>query len=135
MLSPIIFGSYLECSAPQVAALHHSSWSLLPVQVVCQLLTIHKFSLHLFFSSPCTISIPSYEFVFFCFPFRFLYCFPFHLCYLILAPHHHHHHPILCFSLCPLEVNLHTYLTTWLSSCPVGIFFGFLTIIDNSKKS
>jgi len=32
---------------------------------------------------------------------------------------------ILCFSLCPLEVNLHTYLTTWLSSCPIGIFFGF----------
>ena len=26
------------------------------------------------------------------------------------------------FFFLPLEVNLHTYLTTWLSSCPVGIF-------------
>ena len=26
------------------------------------------------------------------------------------------------FFLLPLEVNLHTYLTTWISSCPVGIF-------------
>jgi len=34
---------------------------------------------------------------------------------------------IIVFSLCPLEVNLHTYLTTWLSSCQVRIFFGFLT--------
>ena len=39
----------------------------------------------------------------------------------------------LCFSLCSLEVNLHTYLTTWLCSCQVGIFFGFLTIIVNPK--
>ena len=31
----------------------------------------------------------------------------------------------LCFSLCPSEVNLHTYLTTWLSSFPVRIFIGF----------
>jgi len=47
---------------------------------------------------------------------------------------HHHHHcvnchnhliilTIFCFSLCPLEVNIHTYLTTWLNSCPVGVFF------------
>ena len=34
-----------------------------------------------------------------------------------------HHIPV--FFLCPLEVNLHTYLTTWLCPCPVGIFFGF----------
>jgi len=31
----------------------------------------------------------------------------------------------LCFSLCHYEVNIHTYLTTWLSLCPVGIFLGF----------
>ena len=28
----------------------------------------------------------------------------------------------LVFHLCLWKVNLHTYLTTWLSSCPVGIF-------------
>ena len=44
-----------------------------------------------------------------------------------------HHHLIFCFSLCPLEVNIHNYLTIWLSSCPVGIFFGFITIIVNLK--
>jgi len=38
----------------------------------------------------------------------------------------HHCHLIIVFSLCPSEVNLHTYLTTWLSSFPVGIFLGFL---------
>ena len=59
------------------------------------------------------------------FPFWFLYCFPFHLCSLILTPSPHHHHLILCFSLYPLELNIHTNLTTWLSSCPVRIFFGF----------
>ena len=31
--------------------------------------------------------------------------------------HHLNHH--IVFSLCPLEVNLDIYLTTWLSSCPV----------------
>jgi len=39
------------------------------------------------------------------------------------------------FSLCPLEVNLHTYLTTWLSLCPVGIFFGFFTILWLKSKT
>jgi len=42
---------------------------------------------------------------------------------------------IFVFSFFPLEVNLHTHLTTWLSSCQVGIFFGFLTIIANPKTS
>jgi len=77
------------------------------------------------------------------FPFIFLFsialCYSVHLClfgfhllsfpYMLFnsAPLHHHHH-IIVFSIFPLEVNLHTYLTTWLSSCPVGILFGFLTI-------
>jgi len=34
---------------------------------------------------------------------------------------------ILVFTFYPLELHLHTYLTTWLSLCPVGILFGFLT--------
>ena len=30
--------------------------------------------------------------------------------------------PYLAFHLCLYEVHIHTYLTTWLSSCPMGIF-------------
>ena len=37
------------------------------------------------------------------------------------------------FSFCSLEENLHTYLTTWLSSCPVTIFFELITIFVNPK--
>jgi len=37
--------------------------------------------------------------------------------------------PYLVFFLLPLEVNLHTYLTIWLSSCPVGIFSRSHTLI------
>ena len=37
----------------------------------------------------------------------------------------------LCFSLCPFEVHIHTYLTTWLSLCPVRIFLGFSPSIAN----
>ena len=47
---------------------------------------------------------------------------------------HHHNHHIFVFSFSPLEDKLHTYLTTWLSSCPVGIFFGSLTIIAKIKN-
>ena len=46
---------------------------------------------------------------------------------------------MILFSIFSLEVNIHTYLTTWLSSRPMGIFFGFLTIfylkIKNHKQS
>jgi len=34
----------------------------------------------------------------------------------------------IVFFLCPLEVIIRTYLTTWLSLCTVRIFFRFLTI-------
>ena len=46
--------------------------------------------------------------------------------------------PYLVVSFWLLEVNLHTYLTTWLSSCPVGIFSRSHTIIvkiQNHKQS
>ena len=45
--------------------------------------------------------------------------------------------PYLVIFLLPLEVNLHTYLTIWLSSCPVGIFPRFHAIIAkiNHKQS
>jgi len=48
------------------------------------------------------------------------------------APQHQHH--IIVFFLCPLEENLHTYLSTWLSSCPVAIFYGFLIIFYLNQK-
>ena len=41
---------------------------------------------------------------------------------------------IFVFYLFLLEVHIHTYLTTWLSLCPMSIFFGSLTIIVNLKK-
>ena len=69
------------------------------------------------------------------FTIRFLSCFLLSYMFFIFTHHHLHHH-IIVFSLCPLDVNLHTYLTTWLSSCPVRIFFGFLTIfLLKNKKS
>ena len=37
--------------------------------------------------------------------------------------------PYLDFHFCLCEVNLHTYLTTWLSSCLVGIFLRFSPLI------
>ena len=41
--------------------------------------------------------------------------------------------PSLCFLFCSLKENLHTYLTSWLSLCPVAIFFEIITIIVNPK--
>ena len=70
------------------------------------------------------LSLCSYVLVFILCQFS-VYCvlvFPSMLFYILPFIINHH---ILIFFLCPLEVNLHTYLTTWLSSCPVGIFFGF----------
>jgi len=40
---------------------------------------------------------------------------------------------ILVFFLYPLEVHLHTYLSTWLSLCSVQILFGFIPLIANLK--
>jgi len=82
----------------------------------------YLFSIFLFFIAPSSFILRLV--IFFCYSiYIFIYLVP----YFNFAPHHHLHH-IIVFYLCPLEVNLHTYLTTWLSSCPVGIFFGFLTI-------
>jgi len=47
----------------------------------------------------------------------------------------HHHHNIIMFSFYHLELNLHTYLTTWLSSCLVRIFSEFLTILCLKMKN
>ena len=126
-LSLLEFRTYLECSVPQVPALHHSSWSILPIQVAWPPFIILSFSSlsSFYFSSFAPFSL------YFMFLYH-LFLFGFHLLYLPYmlfnsAPFHHQHHIIL-FSLCPLEVNLHTYITTWLSSCPVGISFGFVII-------
>jgi len=105
---------------------HHSSWSSFfskwrdnPSSSISFL---HPF---LCLSSFCTtFPFPLYVIMLF-------FYFGFHLSFFILCSFHfasylyHHNHQICVFSLCPLEVNLHTYLTTWLSSCLMGIFFGF----------
>ena len=52
-----------------------------------------------------------------------------------LYPHLHHHNHHICVFFFPLKVNIHTYLTTWLSSCLVEIFFGFLTIFCLKQKN
>ena len=92
---------------------------------------IHKIPITLHLFTPCTNFIPLYILVFF-FSISVSILF-LSIIYSLFSAPHHHPHTIIVFSLCPLEVYLHTYLTTWLSSCPVKIFLGFLTIIVNQK--
>jgi len=56
----------------------------------------------------------------FFFPFGFLH----YICFFpwVSIPQYASSSPYNVFFLLPLEVDLHTYLTTWLSSCPVEIF-------------
>ena len=42
--------------------------------------------------------------------------------------------PYLVFDLCLYEVNFYTYLTTWLSSCPMGIFLNSSPLIVKIPK-
>ena len=123
--------SYLECSALQVAALHHLSWSLPPSKWCESSPPFHKlpslfslffpciytFLFFMFFNSSFTIRSSLYSLLYFV-----------HLFLQSLSST-----PYICVFLFALEVNLHTYITTWLSSCLVEIFFGFLTIIVNPK--
>jgi len=127
-LLKVIFVLSCECSALQVAILHHSSWKFPSFQVAWSILHSISFVSSLYFLSSITPSIIPFPFsyLFFIF-FQSSSCFLPSYVILIFAPHHHHL-LILCVSLYSLEVNLHTYLTTWLSSCPMGIFFGFLNI-------
>jgi len=104
-----------------------------PSGVIIYIILHHKLpSSHLFFSIlPCAIYIT---------------CLCSCLCHFLLVIFIHPLLPLflisapcititlfLCFSLYPFEVNLHTYLTTWLSSCLVGIFLGFSPQIANLK--
>jgi len=124
-LSLLEFGSYLECSTLQVVTFNHSSWSLLTLQVAWP---DHTFIILSFsFLSSFYFSIPLCS----CVHLFYFLSFPYTL--FNFTPIHHQHH-IIMFSLCPLEVNLHTYLTTWLSSYPVGIFFGFFIIFCLKSK-
>ena len=80
---------YLKCTIPLVAALHHSSWSLLPFQVAEPYLHHPK----LLFPFIFLFSIPLYSCVHLClFDFHFL-SFPYML--FNSALFHHHHHIIL----------------------------------------
>ena len=128
-LSLLLFLGFITL---QVAVLDHSSRSIPSSKWRDHISPSISFllSLHLFFSSPCAIFIPFYDLVFFFFSFLISILFSFHLCSLNFAPRH----LILCFSLCSLEENLHTYLTTWLSSCPMTIFIeSHLTLLKNQK--
>ena len=126
----LFVGLILGVCALQVATLHHSSWSLPPLQVAWPQASSISF-LYLFISS----FLAPFPFLLYSCVLLFLFDFSILLlsiiCFNFALLHHHHH--IIVFSLWPLEVNLHTYLTTWLSSCPVGIFYSFLTIIINPK--
>ena len=122
-------GSYLECNALQVATLHHLSWSLSPSKWRDTISILHKLSLlsSSFPFIPFASSLRLYSFslcYFFSFTTRSSLYSLLHFVHLI--PQSSSSSPYNCvFPLCPLEVNLHTYLTTWLSSCLVGTFFGF----------
>ena len=108
-----------SCGGP-----HHSSWRTPTLQVACSFhFHLHKLSIiHLFSHFHYAISLWVYVLVFLpFFQFGLLHYICFLLCSFISAKHHHLH-LILWFSFLSLEVSLHTYLTNWLSSCPVGIF-------------
>ena len=124
--------SYLECVSIS------SGGSLIlefpTLQVLCSSFPISISFLHLIFSI-------TFHFTFY-FLHYFLVCvfFPFsHLLHSLLHFMLFSFRPciihtiLLSFSLCPSKVNLHTYLTTWLISCPVGIFLEFSPYIAKSK--
>jgi len=127
-LFPLSIRSHLEWfESSQVATFNtylggkpHSKWR--------DPFSIHHISIcflrlfHFFHYS--NLSLCSYVLIFFHCQFGFYHDFMFPLMFIKFLPFIINHE-ILVFFLCPLEVNLHTYLTTWLSLCPVGIFFGF----------
>ena len=93
------------------------------LQVACSLLSITSFLS--FISS--SIFHDTFAHCVYVLAFTFIFQFGSlrHNCFLLCSFNSatlHHLHYILCFFLLPLEVNFHTYLTTWLSSCLVGIF-------------
>jgi len=120
-------GSYLGWVISQVATLASLTLGSL-CSKWCGFLSFHK---HLFipflllFSFKLRLPFPFLLYHLLLFNFSLLVCFLVGSFVLIFAPLCIIHTIYLCFSLCPSEVNLHTYLTTWLCSCLVGIFLGF----------
>ena len=120
-------GSYLECLSTLSGGSFTTHLGVPPSPSGMTSLLFHKLSsslppfIFLFMSS---ISIPLYDSIF---VFQFwLLLVILHLIFFAFLPFIFIIIiTILCFSLCPLKANLHTYLTTWLSSCLVGILFGF----------
>ena len=120
-----ILGLILSVWAFQVTALPHLSWSShhLSGVFIFTILTISFLHLIFFSILPCAIYVICLCSCLFHFLLvTFIHpLFPFFSnsapCIIITL--------FLSFSLCPCEVNLHTYLTTWLNSCPVRIFLGF----------
>ena len=118
-------GYYLECVSISSGDFSSLILEFPTLQVACSSFPISISFLHLIFSIPFHFAIYILLYV--------LVCGFFHSVVFIhpLLPLFLNSAPciiitlFLWFSLCPSEVNLHTYLTTWLSSCPVGIFVGF----------
>ena len=101
----------------------HSSWRIHTPSGVFNLIHHHK----LHFLLPFSIHHCYLCFVFCALVFFFHFSIRFHLFHLfpfqvIPISQHASFTPYNVFFLLPLEVNFHTYLTTWLSSCLVGIF-------------
>ena len=92
---------------------HHLSWRSHTLQVAC----FFHFHLHKLSYPSSFLSFPLCHFTLII----FFYALSFPQSIVIFT--------YLLFSFFPLKVNLHTYLTTWLSSCPVGIFPRSHTII------
>jgi len=134
-LRVLIVGLILSVRALHVATLSPLILEWLLLQVAWHPFFFHKLSssLHLFvilLCHPFHSSLYYYACILFWFSLIFLHLmfFPFsQFTFIIIIT-------ILCFSLCPLEVNLHTYLTTWLSLYPVGIFFGLSPYLLISKS-
>ena len=115
-------GSYLEFVSTSsggnftthLGVPHFSKWHDNPFSSISFL---HLFTFSFLFFTP--LSIPFYSFLLFTIWSSIIFVsFCSSISHLIITLY-------LCFSFCPLEVNLNTYLTTWLSLYPVGIFFGF----------
>jgi len=115
-------GSYLGWIISQVAVLASLMLEFLCFKW-CDFISSHKLSSSLPLLSLFTSSSPLHIHFLLLFNLFFTLFF-FFICSLSLIPLHYCH-LIISFSLCPSEVNFHTYLNTWLSSCSLRIFVGF----------
>ena len=121
VLSSLVFSCESESSSN--GDHHHLSWRSSTFHVACSPLSISISFLSFISSSIFHFSIAHCVYVLAfasIFQFGSLHHNCFFFCFFTSTTLHHFS-PYIVFFLLPLEVNLQTYLTTWLSSCPVGI--------------